>query len=239
MKMFLLALGIVGCLLANSGCVVTPHGSRNQSDCTSENHEGCGNPNCKNADCKRKDGKQDECRREDDFSPFAVPVKPGHYVNGWNDAMRCNAKGQQFIVPRNSWFNGGDELGPEATDNLVDLAERLKAGDAQVLLEKEPIQPKYTETTLAVANSRTQQLNDRRRSTVVAALQAAGVSDANSRVHLDSVDELGTRGIEAPQVFNQIFSNGNRGGGGGGGQGGIGGGGGGQNGGGGGSRIGF
>jgi len=159
-----------------------------------------------------------------------VPVKPGYYLNGWNNAMRCSAGTEQFVISRNAWFNGGSQLGPDASDNMVQLAEKLNAGSDHVLLETEPVQPEYSET-LATATARTNRLDGQRHATVVAALQNAGVANADSRVHLSPIDELGTRGIEAPQVFNSLFSNGSRGGGqnGGGGQsqGGLGGGGGG------------
>ncbi|MEP3482670.1 MAG: hypothetical protein ABJZ55_25730 [Fuerstiella sp.] len=232
MRSFLLTIAAMSSLFISVGCTTTSVSHQNQANCTPENGARYGHPNCNHPNCSCSHSGQ-ECERADDFSAFAVPVKPGHYVDGWNNAMRCSAKSQQFVISRNSWFNNSADLGPEASDSIAYFANALTNGDNHLLIEKEPVQPAYHET-LAIANSRTQQLNDQRRSTVVAALQAAGVSDANSRVHLNSVEELGIRGIEAPQVFNRLFSGGNRGGGGGGGgQGGIGGGGGGIGGGGG------
>lgn len=232
MKHSILTTTSIALLLAAGGCATAPisgpHCSA-ENACAAEsccNCQGQGNGHCGNKNCQNKN-----CKRADDFSPFAVPVKPGHYVNGWTDAMRCSAAAEQFVIARNAWFNGGPELGPEASDNMIQLAAKLNAGDDHVLLEKEPVQPEYSET-LAAATARTNQLDSQRRESVIAALQSAGVANADSRVHLSPIDELGSRGIGAPQVFNSLFSNGNRGGrqngGGGQSQGGLGGGGGGR-----------
>ena len=226
MKYSIVTFSLAALLLAVSGCATTSLSGR--SDCRQTAHacDQCGRGNCQRNECR-----QNDCIRPDDFSAGAVPVKPGTYMNDWSNAMRCAARTDQFVVPRNAWFNGGAELGPEASENMNLLAARLNGGSDHVLLEREPVQPEYTET-LADAKSRTNHLNTSRRSAVVAALQTAGVADAESRVHLSTLENVGIRGIEAPRVFNLLFLGGNnRGGGrngfGGQGQGGFGGGGGG------------
>lgn len=161
----------------------------------------------------------DDCCRTDDFCVDAVPAKPGTYVNGWNDAMRCAARDVDFVIHRNSWFNGGVEPGPQAVEDLQKFGELLQAGDDHLIVEVEPVQPLYEET-LAQASARTEQINQTRYDVVVAALTDAGVADAASRVHLSSLEPVGSRGIEAPRVFQQLFFGGNRNGG----QGGLGGG---------------
>ena len=190
-----IALLMLTAALAMSGCSSSSMG---RNECS---HGG----QCQNGYC------HDDCVREDDFCPDAVPAKPGTYVNGWTNAMRCAARENEFVIHRNSWFNGGTEIGPEATEELHELAGRLISGPDHVLVEKEPVQPDYSET-LAEATARTDHLNSTRRENVVAALAKAGVTDADARVHLGPHDALGTRGIEAPRVFNQLFIGGNRGG---------------------------
>ena len=100
----------------------------------------------------------DDCCRTDDFCVDAVPAKPGTYVNGWNDAMRCAARDVDFVIPRNSWFNGGVEPGPQAVEDLQKFGEQLQAGDDHLIVEVEPVQPLYEET-LAQASARTEQIN--------------------------------------------------------------------------------
>ena len=163
--------------------------------------------NCRSRECGTAD-----CRRTDDYCPDAVPAQPGTYVNEWNNTMRCAAQSDKFVIHRNAWFNGGVEPGPKAVQQIQQLAEHMTQQSDHVLLEEEPVQPKYDES-LADATSRTQQLNAARRSAVVASLQTAGVADADARVHITSPQTIGVRGIEAPRVFNQLFQGGGRSGG--------------------------
>lgn len=155
----------------------------------------------------------DDCVRTDDFCPDAIPAKPGTYVQGWNDAMRCAAHADGFVVHRNSWFNGGLEPGPQAVEDLQRFAELMSAGGDHLIVEVEPVQPAYNET-LAEAKTRTEQTNQARYNVVVTTLTDAGLANASSRVHLSSLEPVGNRGIEAPRVFQQLFfgGNGNRGG---------------------------
>lgn len=150
-----------------------------------------------------------EYERAEDLYLDAVPEKPGSSVNRWSGAMRCSAATNQYVIERNSWFNGGHQPGPDAAQNLQVLADRLKSSEDHVLVESHPVQPEYDET-LDDATVRTMQLDTARRLAVVAALEERGLADADSRVHLGPVQPIGARGIEAPRVFNQLFFGGNR-----------------------------
>ncbi|MEZ6129776.1 MAG: hypothetical protein R3C59_13920 [Planctomycetaceae bacterium] len=189
-----------GCGACGEGCRMVG-GSTGVVACGGHCQENGRRGNCRNANC----------RREDDLCPDAIPAKPGTYVNNWNNAMRCAAKSDEFVIRRNAWFNGGPEPGPEAVQRIQQLAVSMSQQDDHLLLEQEPVLPKYDET-LAEATARTQQLNDARQSAVVNALQTAGIADAAARVHLASPQSVGIRGIEAPRVFNQLFQGGGRGG---------------------------
>ncbi len=238
--LLMLGAGATGCATSSLACrdcgetanwqhAESPHtsGTATCEQCQACNCQTAGFPqkSCRQGECRHAD-----CRRANDFCPDAIPVNPGTYVNNWNSAMRCAAKSDEFLVSRNAWFNGGTELGPEATRNVQHLASRIATQSHDLLLEQEPVLPTYQET-LAAATTRTQQLNTARRSAVVAALRSGGVVDAEQRVHATSPPPVGVRGIEAPRVFQQLFQGGNRGGQGGqnagGGRGGMGGGGGG------------
>ncbi len=202
-----------------SGCATSSMTRRDcgeDADCrtlTGSSHTGAAcSGNCRSGNCRSGHCEVSDCQRPDDFCPDAVPTKPGTYVNEWNDAMRCAAKSDEFVIHRNAWFNGGAEPGPEAVRQMPQLAQHLAQQNDDVLLEEEPVLPKYDET-LAKATLRTQQLNAARRSAVVASLQTAGVADADARVHVSSPQTIGVRGIEAPRVFNQMLQGGGQAGG--------------------------
>lgn len=146
-----------------------------------------------------------DCGRPDDFCNDAVPTRPGTYTDQWTAAMRCSARNQDLIVYRNAWFNGGVEPGPEAVEDLHRFSETMRFHEHyHLIVEAEPVQPLYSET-LSQASERTRRLDTSRLQRVVAELEAAGIIDAATRVHLSPLESVGTRGIEAPRVFNQMF----------------------------------
>lgn len=162
------------------------------------------------AQCSGKAGK-----RQADIGKAAVPAPPGTYVNGWNDAMICSARRHDFVISRHEWFSGGDQLGPEGRQHVAKLAEVLPRVPDHVIIEAEPTELRSNES-IDEALARTAGLNEQRRQDVVQALTDQGVPDAELRVSLAPIDRVGVRGIEAPQVYNQIFmggfGQGNRGG---------------------------
>lgn len=174
----------------------------------------------------------ESCDRGEDIPGRAIPAPPGTYVSGWNDAMTATAARHEFVVERSEWFSGGDRLGPDGQRHLRQLAERLPMTVERVIVEAEPLRFEDREQSYEDAQQTTKELNEQRRSRIVAGLTELGVADAESRVFVEPLDRVGVRGIEAPRVFLQGISGGGRGGRGGGG-GGLGGGG--QGGGGGGS----
>lgn len=175
----------------------------------------------------------ESCDRGEDIPARAIPAPPGTYVSGWNDAMKATAAQHEFVIERAEWFSGGDRLGPNGQRHLRQLAAVLPQNSEQVIIEAEPLRFADREQTYDDAQQTTVELNEMRRSVVVAGLTELGVADAESRVVVEPLDRVGVRGIEAPRVFLQGISGGGgrggRGGGGfgagGGGQGGLGGGG--------------
>ena len=145
--------------------------------------------------------------RSADFGQAAVPAPPGTYVNVWNDAMICSARRHDFVIARHEWFSGGGQLGPEGRQHVTRLADVMAAGSQNVIVEAEPTELR-SEESLDEALARTSGLNEQRRNDVVAILAKHGILDADQRVLMAPIDRVGTRGVEAPQVYNQLLQGG-------------------------------
>ncbi len=160
----------------------------------------------------------ESCDRGEDIPARAIPAPPGTYVSGWNDAMRTTAAQHEFVIERSEWFSGGDRLGPAGNQHLRQLAAALPQNSEQVIIEAEPLRFDDQKQSYDDAQQATVELNELRRSVVVAGLTELGVVDADSRVVVEPLDRIGVRGVEAPRVFLQgINGGGGRGGQGGGG----------------------
>lgn len=162
----------------------------------------------------RGNGNDGVCKRSDTIDPAAVPAPPGTYVNQWNDAMNCSARQQQLLISRHEWFSGGNELGPEGREHVLQLSELMKSSGYLITIELEPVQLDYDET-FEEATARTIQLNEQRREVVVQLMNDSGVADADQRVFLLPSNSVGVRGVEAPRVYNRLLFGGQGSGGGG------------------------
>lgn len=228
-------LPLVCLVMGMTGCQTAAHRS-NQDCATDECHQGTGD--CReSSSCSFELGSiyshfDETCIRPDDCGFASVAAPPGTYVNQWNDAMICSARRYDFVISRHEWFSGGEQLGPEARQDVAKIAEVLPERPERVIIEAEPTEIQSRET-YEEALARTARLNERRRLTIVNNLTERGVEDAELRVMIAPIDRVGVRGIEAPRVYNSLFfgggggRGGQRGGGGGQGGGGFGGGGGG------------
>jgi len=146
----------------------------------------------------------------------AIPAPPGTYLNAWREAHRAGASHHHWMISRDEWFAGGDQLSPNGLQHVSKIAAAMHETPQWVVIETEPVllEPKesYEE-----ALQRIEQLHDRRRLVVVERLVNDGAVDADRWVIFAEDRGVGVRGIEAPQIFNgqfQGFGIGNRGGGG-------------------------
>jgi hypothetical protein len=160
----------------------------------------------------RENGSDGVCKRSDTVDPAAVPAPPGTYVNQWNDAMICSARQQQLLISRHEWFSGGNALGPEGREHVLQLSELMKSSGYLITIELEPVQLDYDET-FEEATARTIQLNEQRREVVVQLMNDSGVADAYQRVVLLPSNAVGVRGVEAPRIYNGLLFGGQGGGG--------------------------
>lgn len=147
-------------------------------------------------------------------------MPPGTYNNAWGNVMAHQADVQGEIITRNLWFDGGDQLGPDGRERIVDIAGSLPYQPRLVLIEEEPVEvaadQEYDEALRA-----NERLNVDRKRAVIEALAAHGVADPHELVFFTSDRSVGVRGIEAPNVFNRQFMGGMMGGRGGMGRGGM------------------
>ncbi|MFO1004032.1 MAG: hypothetical protein U0936_27255 [Planctomycetaceae bacterium] len=162
----------------------------------------------------RGNGDDGVCKRNDTIDRAAVPAPHGTYVSQWNDAMICSARQQQLLISRHEWFSGGNELGPEGREHVLQLSELMKSSGYLITIELEPVHLDYDET-FEEATARTVQLNEQRREFVVQLMNDSGVADADQRVFLLPSNSVGVRGVEAPRVYNRLLFGGQGGGGGG------------------------
>ena len=109
------------------------------------------------------------------------------------------------MVARHEWFSGEDQLGPEGREHVNALADALPYNEHPVVLESEPV-ALLGDETYDEALTRTAELNESRRHSVIARLAGQGVSDASERVILSPLDRVGVRGAEAPRIYNQMIS---------------------------------
>ncbi|WP_146509533.1 hypothetical protein [Thalassoglobus neptunius] len=184
-------LTLVGCQTAQKS---------HQKECATTDSRACP----PGLDSNRGWCENNDCRRPDDFGPYAVPAPLGTYVNGWNDALICSARDQQYVISRNEWFAGKEQLGPEGREHVIALATALIGHGKIVVVETEPVILEGDES-LDDAYKRTAFLNEQRRMNVVAELQRNGLMDADQRVVLSPVRGVGVHGAEAPRIYNQLI----------------------------------
>ena len=137
----------------------------------------------------------------------AIPAPVGTYVGQWRGAMSHGAQERHWFVSRDEWFDGGSQLGPKGKRHVERIAKCLFNEPQPVVIENEPVALEMGESYEEAVQSN-QQLQVERRSVVVTALAEAGVPDANQWVVFADDRNVGVRGIEAPQVFNQQFMGG-------------------------------
>lgn len=158
--------------------------------------------------------------RAADFPRGAIPAPNGTYVRGYQRAMVAEAEQAAWLVARHEWYAAGDELGPDGTRHVEELAARIRdqstAGvpcDHPVVIEAAEVIVERKQT-LAEATADARALDASRRDVVVSSLLSLGVADADARVIVQPIDRVGLQGVEAPFLFNRGFGGfGQRGGG--------------------------
>lgn len=153
-----------------------------------------------------------------EYPPGAMPQPRGSLACQWQQAQAERAEQDDFVFYGNEWENGGASQNLYGQDHVDRIADRV-------------MQAPYS---VVVARSGNPPLEEARRQTLIAALAAHGVEDAQDRVIIARPQAEGLRGLEAPRLTNGYLQAGvagglgggaGGGGGGGGGAGGIGGGG--------------
>ena len=137
----------------------------------------------------------------------AIPAPPGTYVNAWLEAQVAGAMQSHWVLTRNLWYSGGDQLSQDGTQKLLRIADAMQEARNWVVIETQPVQPQRGET-YKEAKRQIDQLQQRRREVVVDTLARGGVSDADQWVIFAGDRSVGVRGIEAPQIFNRQFQSG-------------------------------
>ncbi len=142
------------------------------------------------------------CKRCDDIPAGAMPQPVGQYSCEWQVAQREAADPGQNMIYEHEWHRGGTELGPFGQRHIEKLAAQMSQSADQVLIES------HFDNQ---ANRVDEQLNDERRSAVVAALADRGVADAEERVALARARTGGLYGQEAVSIGTRRLNGGNRG----------------------------
>jgi len=155
----------------------------------------------------------------------AVPAPPGTYLAAWREATRGAALQRHWVITRNEWFSGGEQLSPEGIQHVDRIASAMMETPNWVVIESQPVQLRGDES-YDDALRRIEILHQDRRNVVIEQLASGGVVGAEEWVIFAEDRSVGVRGIESPQIFNRQFqqNNGRRGNRGGLGRGGFGGG---------------
>lgn len=144
----------------------------------------------------------------------AIPAPNGTYVNQWVDAMSQGAQQQHWVITRNEWFDGGEQLGPDGIEHVKRVGKCLLTQPTWVVIETEPVALQHGET-YEDALQKNQLLHQSRRDEIVKRLAGLGVQSPEDWVVFAEDRSVGVRGIEAPIIFNRQFGGfggGNRGG---------------------------
>ncbi|MEM9646374.1 MAG: hypothetical protein AAF989_15390, partial [Planctomycetota bacterium] len=70
----------------------------------------------------------------------AVPAPAGTYVTGWREAQWAGAQQRHWVITRNQWFSGGDQLSPEGLKHLESIATTMQQTPNWVVIETQPLQ---------------------------------------------------------------------------------------------------
>lgn len=133
------------------------------------------------------------CKRCEDIPAGAMPAPVGQYSCEWQVAQRQAADPGQNMIYEHEWYRGGAELGPFGQRHVEQLASQLAQSADQVMIES------HFDREI---NRTDEQLNDDRRSAVVAALTDRGVTDAEQRVVVTRARTDGLYGEEAVAIGN-------------------------------------
>lgn len=160
-----------------------------------------------------------QCADDYDIPPGALPSTVGTSTRQLLVAQSAKASADRLVIYNHEWYMGGQKLGPAGRRHLEELQQQLLVCPATIVIEPQAEHE---------GEDRFTELNEIRRRMVVAALEAGGISDADTLVKVGASKAGGLDGNIAPSIYRQQLRSGNQnqGGGGGGGFGGGGGGGG-------------
>ncbi len=145
-----------------------------------------------------------------EHGPGAVPPPLGAISCQWHGAQHAKAQGAEWVVFQNSWYQGGNILGPEGREQLRGLVPRMQESTQPVIIEpvmiyiRRDLQEDYGKTERQIYEetlARAQELDSQRREHVVALLADAGVPDADQRVVLDKPPYDPIYGHDAQQAY--------------------------------------
>ncbi|MEL7265767.1 MAG: hypothetical protein AAFP69_13290, partial [Planctomycetota bacterium] len=111
----------------------------------------------------------------------AVPAPVGTYVQAWQQAQSAAAGQNHWVIERNEWFSGGDQLSPDGTKHLGRIALAMSQNPNWVVVESQPVLLAKDET-YNLATQRVNQLQSRRKQAVIDGLMRHGIADAENWV---------------------------------------------------------
>ncbi len=117
------------------------------------------------------------------------PEPLGAHVRRYQTIQENNAEADDFVIYLHEWFKGGPELGPYGKYHVHQIIQRLPGVPFPVLLQVSP-DPNMDQV---------------RRSRIVALLLAGGIAEAEERVILGYPAAEGLFGEEAPRIFQRLL----------------------------------
>ncbi|MFO0903159.1 MAG: hypothetical protein U0939_09180 [Pirellulales bacterium] len=145
-----------------------------------------------------------------EHGPGAVPPPLGAISCQWHEAQHAKAQGAEWVLFQNSWYQGGNLLGPDGRDQLRGLVPRLQDSTQPIIIEpvmiyiRRDLQEDYGKSERQIYEetlTRAQELDLQRREHVVELLAEAGVADADKRVVLGKPPYDPIYGHDAQQAY--------------------------------------
>ena len=145
----------------------------------------------------RSDGPRSTCPTAPKGS---IPPPYGTHANAIFNGQAQRAEAEDFVIPKNVWYLGGNEPGPDGRRRLMSIAARYAAEPypnviAELEPEEFPDEPKQFAATS----------NEARRRRVVEFLVASGAADAETRVFVGRPTAEGLYGTTAAAIGNQYL----------------------------------
>ena len=69
------------------------------------------------------------------IDPEVIQAPNGTYLNHWRELMSRGAQQAHWVIERNEWFDGGEQLGPKGSEHLARIATAFAEDPQWIAIE--------------------------------------------------------------------------------------------------------